>query len=400
MVSRGVLPVAAMLSFLHLLNFLNYTEIARYFDPPTTRSVLLVAFALVVMVRHAEHLKIHLAKSWDVYAFCALALVSAAYSDDPTRTLKYGLWLLLSVYVGMELSVRVKTANDLAMALLVVLLPASILVAAVNVTLGPVVIGTGRQFGALGSTHVDTNYAMNFICLYLALRVLPNRSLPVPPVVGWIMWAVLAWAVYQAIFGLTRSVWLGVIASFCLYLFRQSFSIRSLLAVIGGGTLFTVAITFVGLDRVLPEAVKGRLEVTESRIESGMIDPRIEGIKRAWRTASEHPQGTGYAVDNSHNSYMNVLLNLGWAGAILGVVIAWRTGRLVAKGGIRWLLFFSIGAVPLLMHAFFEVQNWPGQANFVPLLTWIALARATLMSNLGRPRSLAPSPTRGRVLDA
>jgi hypothetical protein len=380
--SPGVLAASLMLSVLHLFNFLNYTVIGQFVNPPVVRSVLLVTFVAVILIRHTKNLPFHLQRSWDMYALCLLALASAAYSHDPSRTLMYGAWLILSVYAGTELAARVRRPDDLVAALCIVLIPVSILTAVVNVTLGPIVESTGRQFGALGSAHVDTAYAMNFVCLFLALRAIPVKVIELPKWLRLVMWAVLAWALYQAVFGLTRSVWLGVSLAFALYLFRRSLTLKSLLGTLGLAVLVVVVIDLIGLGRILPEEVKGRIEVTEQRIEAGYVDPRLEGIRNAYRAALDQPQGTGYAVASSHNSYMNILLNLGWIGAALAVVAIGRSMALVSRAGFGWLLFFAIGCAPLMVHAFFEVQNWPGQANFMPLLLWYALSRARVLQNV------------------
>lgn len=374
--SPGVLVVAGMLSLLHLLNFLNYTVLGGYVNPPVTRSALLIAFALAILARHSANLKFHFVRSWDMYAICLLALLSAAYSEDPARTLKYGAWLLLSVYVGTELAARIRLPNDMVASLAIVLLPASFFVAVVNVVYGPIVESTGRQFGALGSAHVDTAYAMDFICAFLALRAVPAATVPLPRWLRWATWAVLAWSAHQVVFGLTRSVWLGVALTLGLYLFRKSLNLRSLLATLALVGVIAIGVDYVGLQRILPEEVKGRLEITEQRIESGRIDPRLEGIQQAFGVVLKNPQGTGYAVASSHNSYMNILLNLGWVGFALALVAITRSFLMVTRAGFAWLLFFAIGSAALLLHAFFEVQTWPGQANFVPLLLWYALSRA------------------------
>lgn len=378
LISPGVLPVTAMLSLLHLLNFLNYTVLRGVVNPPLTRSVLLIGFAFLLLLRHGRHLSFHLQRCWDVYAICLLALVSASYSLDPPRTLEYGIWLLISVYVGTELAARVRQPNDLVAALCIVLLPVSFFTALVNVALGPVVLNTGRQFGALGSAHVDTAYAMNFVCLFLALRVLPVPTLQLPRWLRWAMLATLAWALYQAVFGLTRSVWLGVAVALGLYSLRKFLNPRSFLLALSIGLIAVIAIDFIAFTRILPEAVQARLEVTEERIEAGYIDPRLAGIRGAYQTALEHPLGTGYAAASSHNSYMNMLLNLGWIGLLLALFALTRSALLVAGRGFGWLMVFAIGCGPLLLHAFFEVQTWPGQANFIPLLTWYALSRARM----------------------
>jgi hypothetical protein len=78
---------------------------------------------------------------------------------------------------------------------------------------------------------------------------------------------------------------------------------------------------------------------------------------------------------------MNLLLNLGWIGFFLALFALARSALLVAKRGFGWLMFFAIGCGPLLLHAFFEVQTWPGQANFIPLLTWYALSRARMRAS-------------------
>jgi hypothetical protein len=122
--------------------------------------------------------------------------------------------------------------------------------------------------------------------------------------------------------------------------------------------------------------VQGRVEVTEQRYDSGEIDPRIEGIRRAWTSGFQNPQGTGYAYDGTHNTYMDVLLQLGWFGFLLAVVAIARSTRFVLRAGFGWFMFFAVGAMALLVHAFFEAQTTPGQANFIPLLLWYALSRA------------------------
>jgi hypothetical protein len=364
------------LSTLHLLNFINYTTVGGYLNPPVTRSVLLIGVVLIAVLRQPGNLPFHLVRSWDAYALCGIALLSAVYSDDPARTLKYGAWLVLSVYVGTELAARIRKPDDMVAALCVVLLPASFFVAAVNVALGPVVMGTGRAFGALGSRHVDTAYAMNFICLFLALRAIPVRTVDLPTWLNWAGWGVLLWASHRAVFGLTRSVWLGVTLCVGLFVFRRSLNLRSLILTLSLVGLALIVIDYIGIDRVLPDAVKGRIEVTEQRIESGEVDPRLDGIRKAYRYAVDTPMGAGYAVASSHNSYMNVLLTVGWLGFGLAILVIMRSVMFVWRAGFQWLLFFSIGSAALLLHAFFEVQTWPGQANFVPLLLWYALSRS------------------------
>ena len=57
-----------------------YADLSGYFDPPLTRSVLLVASALFILVGSAGNLGLHFRRSWDMYAICGLALLSAAFS--------------------------------------------------------------------------------------------------------------------------------------------------------------------------------------------------------------------------------------------------------------------------------------------------------------------------------
>lgn len=389
-VSPGVIALVCMLSALHLLNYLNYTFVAGYFNPPLARSVLLVAFSLYLIVGSAGNLRFHFSRSWDMYLICGLAILSAAYSEDPGKTLKYATWLTLSVYVGTELASRTRTSNDLFFALLIILLPACFLVAAANVTLGPQVTQTGRVFGALGSSHVDSAFALNFICLFLALRAMPEHHTRMPKWLRLAMWGCLAWASYQAVFGLTRSVWLGVTLALVLYYFRKKLTIGTLFATFFVAVVIVVAIDFIGLNRILPEAVQDRIEVTEQRYESGEIDPRLEGITYALQYASANPQGSGYAVDSSHNSYMNILLNLGWAGFLLAMIAVARSMLLTYRLGFTWFIFFGIGSGALLLHAFFEVQDLPGQANFIPLLLWYAMSRSRFVRDTAPARLRRP----------
>lgn len=375
-ISPGVVPLACMLSALHLLNYLNYTFVAGYLNPPLARSVLLVAFSLYLIASSAGNLRFHFLRSWDMYLICGLAILSAAYAAYPDKTLKYAAWLTLSVYVGTELAARTRTSTDLFFALLIVLLPACFLVAVANVTLGPQVTQTGRVFGALGTRHIDSAFALDFICLFLALRAMPEKDVRLPMWLRLAMWGCLAWASYQAIFGLTRSVWLGVTLTLVLYYFRKKLTIGTLLTTLFLSVVIVVAIDFIGLNKIVPEAVQGRVEVTQQRYESGQIDPRLEGIAHALKYASANPQGAGYAMDSSHNSYMNILINLGWAGFLLAMIAVSRSMLLTFRLGFSWFIFFAIGSGALLLQAFFEVQDLPGQANFIPLLLWYAMSRS------------------------
>jgi hypothetical protein len=298
----------------------------------------------------------------------------------------YAMWLTLAIYLGTELSVRIRTPRDVVAALAIVLLPASFFVGVVNVTLGPVVVGTGRHLGALGSAHVDTAYAMNYVCLFLALRAIPDGQAKVPNWLRLPMIALLAWALYQVVFGLTRSVWLAVFLAFMLYGLRSTLNVKTLAATLLVALAATVALSVVGLDRLLPEAVKGRIEVTEQRYESGLVDPRIRGIQGAFESSLEHPQGIGYATRDSHNSYMNILMQLGWVGFFLALIAIGRSVAMAWRMGFRWFVFFSIGCAPLLLQAFFEVQGTPGQSNFIPLLLWYALSRSIFVMQPDRRR--------------
>jgi hypothetical protein len=83
---------------------------------------------------------------------------------------------------------------------------------------------------------------------------------------------------------------------------------------------------------------------------------------------------------------MNMLMQLGWAGFLLAVVAIARSVLMAWRMGFRWFVFFSIGSAPLLLQAFFETQNTPGQANFIPLLVWYALSRSIFVVPANRTR--------------
>jgi hypothetical protein len=393
-VTRGVMPLAVMLSALHLLNFLNYTFLRFYINPPLLRSVLLVSFVLLLLPMATANIAFHLRRSWDMYTICGLALLSAAYSVDPLNTLKYASWLTLAVYLGTELSARIRTERDVVAALAVVFLPASFLVAIANLALGAQVAGGGRHFGALGSTHVDTAYAMNFICLFLALRALPTGAVMFPAWLKWACWGILLWSIYQAIFGLTRSVWLAVILACVLYFFRRRLSLARVGGVLAVAIVAAIVLQLAGVDRVVPDEVRHRLEVTEERVATGEIDPRLDGARFALAKSIEEPLGSGYAILSSHNSYLNILLYMGWPGFLLSLLAIARSFGMVLRMGLPWFMFFAIGAAPLLFQAFFEVQSLPGQANFIALLLWYALSRATIQ--VAEDRSQAAVPQRAR----
>ena len=148
-----------------------------------------------------------------------------------------------------------------------------------------------------------------------------------------------------------------------------------------------LAIAF-GFDVSVPESIEGRVEQTFQRYESGNIDARVLKFEQGLELFNEKPMiGYGYNSGRvAHNSYLNILIDTGIVGFVICLFVFIRSAMILKNAGRKCRMLFLIGAGGLLVHAIFESQNTPGQASFIPLLTWLALTRSRYVLGVAKSR--------------
>jgi O-antigen ligase len=376
----GFLFLAISVSLLNLLNYLNYTFLRFGAYLPEIRAGLTVLLGLILMFVNARWLLgYHVRLNFDFCAFAVYCLATTAYSTNPQETFIYSLWLLLALYIVLELVRRIEDPKSMATTLFIVVMPIAFLAASANIILGPSLVH-GRVLGALGTHHVDSAIAMDVLLLVLAAMCLPNGRPWAPAWLKAILLLLAGWAVYQSIFGLTRSVWLCMLMSIIFFAYAAPIRLWQKLSL--GAALVIVLVAFLAFSSrsllsYIPREVQGRIKMTEQRYEKGEIDPRLRGIDWGFAKFLERPIGYGYANgQGTHNTYVTILFQAGIVGALLAGLVIIRSCCYVFLAGRRYILFFAVGGFPLLVHAFFEVQSYPGQANFYLLLVWSALTRS------------------------
>ena len=397
-VSRTVVLLAGAMASLHLMNFLNYSSIRYFADFPLIRAGLLITLTAILVLSSSRHVfGYHLTRNWDIYAFCLICFATIAVSIEPGETLKYSIWLLLSCYAGLELGRQVKTFQELQTALLIVVAPATLASLAAYVTVGPATQATGRVFGGLGTAHVDVTLVLDFSLLLLAIYSLKAERVAVPRLIRLLALPLIPYSAYLIVFGLTRSVWLSFTLG--LFLFLATSVKRAVIAAFAV-LVATLIIDVAGLAPIglVPDAVKGRIEVTEKRADAGEIDPRLRGWRVALETVTERPEGYGYGAGaKTHNTYFDILVATGVAGFTVMLFVILRSARLCSRMPPHYYRFFLIGSAPLLVHAIFEMQSTPGQANFIPLLTWLAMTRSTFVTSLAKKRAMSSLKARDPI---
>ena len=400
----ALILVAGVVSIVHLSNFLNYSSLAGYVDFTILRPAILVVAVLCLLPGSIRHIiRYHLRFNAGIYFFCALCGLSTVLSKEPTETLKYSIWLTLSVFLVLELARRVKSLDDLLRVLFIVLTPVLMVSAAFNIAFGPQVLTTGRVFGALGTVHTDAALSLDFVLLFLAARFVRDSSQQYSQAIRLLFWFLFIYACVFALVSLTRSVWLAAFIGGVIYfLMSSNVSERSIIGVFVAISILSVLTLLVDYRTFVPTSVLDRVAVTEERVETGRIDPRIAGIKKGFQLSLEHPQGTGYAGGNkTHNTYMDLLVYVGYPGMLVFFVVLARSALIVHRSGRLYIGFFAIGALGLLMQAFFETQATAGQLNFLPLILWYALTRSPLILSQARMmgrRTATPIPVHSNVL--
>jgi len=379
--SKTLLLISGAVSLLHIANFLNYSVVRSWVDFTIIRPALLIVLFICMLPGGLRYLgDYHIRHNTGIYAFCALCFATVALSDRSLETLKYSIWLLLSVFVVLELSRRVTTIEELKRVLFIVLAPALMLSAAFNLIYGPQVLLTGRVYGALGTVHTDAVLALDVMLLLFAVRLVRSPEIRRAKSAKLLGWFLFFYAGFIIIFALTRSVWLGTALGGAIYFLMVSrVSERSIIGVFLLFGVFSILMMFIDLSDVVPTAVQDRISVTKQRVESGVIDPRIVSIKRGVALSIEQPHGFGYAAGvRTHNTYFDILVAVGYPGFLLFFAVIVRSMFIVARCGRRLVGFFAVGASGLLIHAFFETQATAGQINFLPLLLWYGMSRSRL----------------------
>ena len=400
----ALIVVAGVVSIVHISNFLNYSSVGDLVDFAIIRPAILVVAVLCLLPGSIRHIvRYHLRFNAGIYFFCAICMLTTVLSRDPADTLKYSIWLTLSVFLVLELARRVESLDDLLYVLFIVIAPVLMISAAFNIVFGPQVIATGRVFGALGTVHTDAALSLDFILLFLAARFVRDRAQQFPKMLRYLFVFLFVYACVFALVSLTRSVWLASFIGGVIYvLMASNVSEKSILGVFAGIAMLSVLTLLVDYRSFVPSAVLDRVAVTEERVDTGRIDPRIAGIKKGFELSLEHPQGTGYAGGNkTHNTYMDLLVYVGYPGMLVFFIVLTRSALIVYRAGRLYIGFFAIGALGLLMQAFFETQATAGQLNFLPLILWYALTRSPLIlsqARISRQKAAAPVPVHSNVL--
>lgn len=380
---KGWYLLGSTLAALHLLNYLNYSTL-RFLAPfPEIRAALVVSLGVGTILLNCPYIiKYHVRENYDVYVFVLYCFLSVIFSVDKYETLKYSAWLILSVYLALETGRRVRIPQQSATVLLGVVLPTTIVAAALFAVMGAQVEHTGRVFGALGTTHINSFVAMEYLLILGASAFLP----PALKKRTWLMIGLslllVVWAIYMSIFGLTRSVWVCLLLAMLLFSWfsRISFWKKLLIMVCLSLLLISLGVLMGGYSRLIPHSVERRLELTKERYEYGEIDGRVRGAEWGLRAALARPWGYGYAHgEKAHNSYINILLDTGFVGLFLFLAVLGRSVWKVIKADGCFVPFFLIGAGPLAVHAFFETQNLPGQGSFYVIAIWLALTRSPVL---------------------
>jgi len=99
---------------------------------------------------------------------------------------------------------------------------------------------------------------------------------------------------------------------------------------------------------------------------------------------------------------MDLLVAVGYPGFLLFFVVLARSAMIVYRCGRLYIGFFAIGALGLLMQAFFETQATAGQLNFLPLILWYAMTRSPLILSQAGPsrrKAVSPVPVHSNVLN-
>lgn len=380
--TKTLLLIAGAVSLLHVANFLNYSVLRFWVDFTIARPAILIVLFFCLLPGGLRYLgRYHFRFNAGIYAFCALCFATVVLSGARLETLKYSIWLLLSVFVVLELSRRVTTVEELKRVLFIVLAPALLLSAAFNIIFGAQVLQTGRVYGALGTIHSDAALALDFMLLLFAARLVRSPGLRPSRSVRLLGWFLFFYAGYVIVFALTRSVWLGTTLGAAIYVLMASrVSERTILGVTLLLAVFSTLALVVDPGDFVPQSVQDRIALTERRVESGVIDPRIVGIKMGFDLSLEQPQGFGYAAGvRTHNTYMDILVAVGYPGMLIFLAVIARSMFIVARRGRQYLGFFAVGALGLLIHAFFETQTTAGQINFLPLLLWYGMSRSRLI---------------------
>lgn len=388
----SLIILASLFGFLHLCNFLNYSSLRFFLDFPLIRAGTQVVVFVALLVSSIPHIfSFHIRHHAGIYLFCILCFVSTIYSEQPQETLKYSLWLVFAVFTAVEVARRVTTLRDLQVVLIIVIVPAFFVSFLLNLAFGPQIAGTvgvgsfgGRVMGSLGTQHIDAALAAGFALLFLAIGALGPDRLVLPRWMRISAYVMLAFATWIMIFALTRSIWLTFAAGLAMYLARKKqIALLAITAAVLG--VLALAAAGLGIEQLLPQSVQNRIAITEERLASGVIDPRLRGIYYGLSLPFTNPLGFGYAggpSTHTHNTYFNVIAMVGVPGFLVCAGIVLRSIFIVASAGSAIAWFFFIGGFTLMIHAFFENQSLPGQAHFMVLLIWYALTRSTFMLSL------------------
>ena len=325
-------------SLLPLLVLGGETEVDLSQGDPTLRRVFSAVHALVLLVcavRWREWWGVARREGWSL-ALLGLALLSVAWSEVPDLTLRRGLALLGTTAFGVFLAARydlrpllvrvgvVLGFNALLSALLAVAVPSLGVESEIHVGAWR---GAFTQKNTLGVTM-----AASALVLVLLWRS-GGRGRRLAAAGAALSAALVLLSTSKTSLVLLCTV-LAVLPLYNLLRSRHGFAVPFLiLAIVAVGAAAVLALVYretvlVALGR--DATLTGRTDVWSSAIAAGSAHPWLgHGYAGFWLGA-EGPslrvwQEAGWEAPNSHNGYLDLWLDLGWAGVALfaaGFVVA------------------------------------------------------------------------------
>jgi exopolysaccharide production protein ExoQ len=305
---------------------------------------LLIA-GLIVLVGRAERVQQVLKQDWPILLFFAYAALSILWSDYPLVTFKH--WIKGIGDVAMILIVL--TESDLTDAV-------KRLVTRVSFTLLPLSILLGKYYPGIGR-HVNRSWEMEFTGVATQKNSLGT--------ICWIFGLVLLWR-FRAAYNdgqdpsrRRRLVALGTVFGMVIWLLWKCNSLTSIcaLSMAGAVMLLSGRPAFRRsplLVHLLVAALLGTaafalfFQTSRTLVQDLGRDPSMSGRTQIWAAVLSPPVnrlvGAGYEsfwlgrrleevhnfpgvpddLNESHNGYIEMYINLGWVGVImLAVLIVW-----------------------------------------------------------------------------
>jgi O-antigen ligase len=371
----------------------------------------LVIAGLTVLVRRAEQVGQVLRRNWPILLFLSYAALSIFWSDFPFVTFKH--WI--------------KGVGDVVMVLIVLTEPdvtdaVKRLVTRVGFTLLPLSVLLGKYYLGLGR-YVNHSWQMEYtgvatqknslggLCLILGLGLLwrfravylfrgdesrARRLLALSTVIAMAVW--LLWVSNS----MTSICCLAMAATVMLLATRmrqRPWMVHTVVLVMLSVSIF--ALFFDSSGRLLEElgrtpTLTGRTQIW-SEVLSVPVNPLVGvGYESFWLglRLEQMREAAGFDINEAHNGYIEIYLDLGWIGlTVLAVLLATGYRNLTHEypyhsdyGGLRLAYFLAV-VVQSLTEAGFRMMT----SGWFFLLLVTAVSGESLTNGIGRTDSLLES---------